>query len=293
MGTFFIENWFIGWILLELNTITFLGILAPTTYKSFFKEAPLNYFIAQRISSIFLVFSLYILLFLKSFFFTNIIFVRALFFKIAIFPFQGWLILIVPRISWLFFFIIITFQKIIPFIFIELRKLEINNLLMASILGTIFFGRLRNRLANNLKSLILFSRISNTRWLMIRTLIRTKIWKLFFIIYFIFLGFIFLQELKNTTYSKITFFSLIGVAGLPPLAGFFPKILIIIYLTNINIKIFLILLLLSSVLDFYFYTRLSYKALISLKTNLKLKKNSRPRINQFFILLACCFPLIF
>lgn len=288
------ENWFIGWILLELNTITFLGILAPTTYKSFFKEAPLNYFIAQRISSIFLIFSLYILLFLKSFFFTNIIFVRALFFKIAIFPFQGWLILIVPRISWLFFFIIITLQKIIPIIFIELRKLEINTLILASILGTIFFGRLRNRLANNLKSLILFSRISNTRWLLIRVLIRTKIWKLFFIIYLTFLGFIFIQELKNTTYRKTSFFSLIGIAGLPPLAGFFPKILIMIYLINTNIKIFLLLLLLSSVLDFYFYTRLSYKTLINLRTSFKLKKISRPKISQqLFILLACCFPIIF
>lgn len=248
---------------------------------------------AQRISSIFLIFSLYILLFLKRFFFINIIFVRALFFKIAIFPFQGWLILIVPRIPWLFFFIIITLQKIIPIIFIELSKLEINTLILASILGTIFFGRLRNRLANNLKSLILFSRISNTRWLMVRALIRTKIWKLFFIIYLRFLRFIFMQELKNTTYSNITFFSLIGIAGLPPLAGFFPKILIIIYLANINRKILLLLLLLSSVLDFYFYTRLSYKSLINLKSSFKLEKTTQSKSSQLFILLRCCFPLIF
>jgi NADH:ubiquinone oxidoreductase subunit 2 (subunit N) len=93
------------------------------------------------------------------------------------------------------------------------------------------------------------------------------------------------QNVNIKQYNLITvFIVLVRLGGLPPLIGFFPKVII---LSSISTRIFRIriLLIMSSVIDLFIYTRIAYFGLINKKSEI-LWLEQRSRIGQITIVIT-------
>jgi len=193
LGIFPIYYWFILWVRLEINIISFIPIIIIKSKLSV--NVRIKYFIIQRFSS--RIFILNSLLTLNSLmFFSNEIVVLAILTKLGIFPIYYWFPAVCEGLSWNNIFLLITLQKIIP-IYICLntdRKMII--------FRVIFRGSIRIFLLFNstcLRKILAFSSMHNLSWIIIRRIINNNYWVLFIIIYSIIIF-----EIRQRFHKKIT-----------------------------------------------------------------------------------------
>ena len=178
-------------------------LLEKNFYSS--REVTLKYFIPQRIGSIILLFS-----FLLSkvngviffYYIFNFIFIFGLFIKIGIFPFHLWFLRIIIKLDSFNIFILITVQKLIPFIFLII-SLKLFILIFRII--SIFFSTFFSFYQTSVKKILGYSSIFNTRWLLYLLLIRKVLWLLYFIFYLLIRGYFIL------VFNKINILNLYGI----------------------------------------------------------------------------------
>ena len=157
--------------------------------------------------------------------------------KLNITPFHFWLPLISRFLPWNIFIILLTLQKIIPFYLIFLIK--INNFLIIHLILILssIIPPLSCINISNLKIIIAYSSINQSRWIIL--IIYTKIlsWLIYFTFYsitLISLIFIFnffkisknfsIKFLNNKlNLNLILILILFNIAGLPPFSFFFIK----------------------------------------------------------------------
>lgn len=238
------ETWFIIWVGMEINFLGFIFILS----KVFFTNSIVKYFLIQVIAS-----SLFLRL---SFNIIKMIYLPLLI-KLGSVPFHMWLPQIVTELSWFNIIIRLSLQKIIPLVIINsvYNPIVIYFIIINAITGSI---RIINQI--QIKLILTYSSISNTAWIL------TPMGLLFFIIYS--LGLIILVMSLNKIwlrtqvgiipwYLKLSIrLNLFSIGGIPPLTGFFPKIIILIELVGYN-NILVLILLLSSSINIYLYVRMT------------------------------------
>jgi NADH-quinone oxidoreductase subunit N len=254
-----IENWFTKWIILELNTLTFIGLLLKNNLNTS-KENSISYFLIQTMRSIILMFSLIRILLFKNTLNPTLIFPLALFLKLGLAPLHLWLIPVSILRSWKILLLLSTAQKILPLILLERYRPEISSFFLIFVFISIILGRSYNLSSSSLKSVIVFSRIANRGWILLALIVNTWVWKFFLIAYFLALVFIFNTTLKkNKAIKKESlglFLYFISIRGMPPLLGFFPKLLIL----EANRQLGNILLIRSiiwfTILDIFIYSRI-------------------------------------
>ena len=222
------------------------------------------YFIVQAISSVFLIFGFLqnqILLLERQIFNICII---ALIIKLSIAPLHSWFPAIIIKINTISIILILTFQKLQPFLFLFLNNSK-RKIFFFFVITTCLTGSISNLIQNNMKLILSYSRICHGGWLLIAIWINKRIWIFYMLIYFttIFLiGKIFIINLSQIYYKNNvkTFWGilLIRLAGIPPLIGFYPKIIILEEILSITFFIIIFILLGTATLDFFIYTRTFY-----------------------------------
>lgn len=244
-------------------------------------EASLKYFLTQALASAVLLFSIILIIFdLNNYLvtkerITNLLLISRLFLKTGTAPFHFWFPNIIEGLSWINRFILITWQKIAPFILISYTIRNIIIVICAIL--SVIFGAIGGLNQTLLRKLIAYSSINHLGWMLGAILLRESLW----IIYFLFYSFLTLNLILmfntfklyhinqmftiffNSKTLKFTLlFNLLSLGGLPPFLGFIPKWLVINSLVNNNQFMLTFILISFTLITLFFYLRICYTGFI-------------------------------
>jgi len=298
------SSWFTAWIGLEINLISIAPILInKISFQSV--ESSIKYFLIQAIASSILIISFFLNRYFYIFSlaqFTELIITICLILKAGVAPLHFWFPQIIIYLNWIQCLILLTWQKIAPFILLSF----INNIIIFySIIFSSIVGLIGGINQTNLKLILTYSSIIHSSWILRIIMCNETLWCLYLIIYMYLTVSVTFIFFKNNTFIIESIFSIkinhlhkliflinfLSIAGLPPFLGFIIKIIALITIIKYNLSIILIITLISSsFLSFYFYSRLIYSSLFLYKTP-QTFINKSP-LNYFLISLTAVFSTI-
>nr|QJF72886.1 NADH dehydrogenase subunit 2 [Nephus voeltzkowi]QJF72912.1 NADH dehydrogenase subunit 2 [Nephus voeltzkowi] len=283
-------SWFSMWMGLELNLLSFIPLMNENTPKS--TEASLKYFIIQALSSMLILFAILMTSMTNEILSImsnplNLILNTALLTKLGAAPFHFWFPEIIEGLSWTNSLILLTWQKLAPFILLAYNFIELNFLWMVIFFSMLISGlMIWNQIS--LKKILVFSSINHIGWMLSILFFNQSMWLIYFMIYSftsLVLISIFnkykinsiqdsLNFLNFSKFSKLSLFlNFLSLGGLPPFLGFFPKWMILKILLKNNFLILPLIMIFLTLLTLYIYIQISIQSLI-LKFNEKKKTNN-------------------
>nr|YP_010728554.1 NADH dehydrogenase subunit 2 [Helota yehi]WEA76640.1 NADH dehydrogenase subunit 2 [Helota yehi] len=273
-------SWMSMWMGLEINLLSIIPLLSSEK-NSYSNESTLKYFITQTLASTILMFSIISTLNLSEFitnnfnYYTIMIMNSAILTKMGAAPFHFWFPEIMEGLNWMNCFIMLTWQKIAPFVILMMNSkmtlfislIIISSSMISGILGI-------NQIS--LRKILTYSSINHIAWMISSLMNSQSIWIFYFITYFIItvniiymlktLNIYYLKQLYNSMNSnkmfKILFImNFLSLGGLPPFLGFFPKWLTIMNLTQNNFYMISVILITFTLVTLFFYLRLTFSTL--------------------------------
>lgn len=307
------SSWFIAWIGLEINVLSLLALfLYEKSPRN--SEATLKYFLIQALASSMLVFFSFLRIVFSvssfSFSLTTLITIRLLI-KLGASPFHVWVPQVVEGLSWFNVFIVLTWQKLAPFLLVFYSSASsYKAAVFVCIVLSAIIGSVRGLAYTSIRKILSFSSINHLRWMLSGGLIKISIWRSYFVVYSFLLIMIinilwkFNLNLSSNNWlsmenSNLLVFAsiLLSFGGLPPFLGFLPKWLIISELIQHRRSISLaIILVISSLVTLFFYIRIAFPAFTLYKKSTTMWKpyqqiiKTRAAINlSGLILWPLCF----
>nr|YP_010713157.1 NADH dehydrogenase subunit 2 [Thaumatomyia glabra]WDA94049.1 NADH dehydrogenase subunit 2 [Thaumatomyia glabra] len=276
------NSWLGAWMGLEINLLSFIPLMSDNNLMS--TEASLKYFLTQALASSILLFSFILMMINQNYEIyinnseanlTNLMLFSSLLLKVGGAPFHFWFPNIIEGLSWMNSFILMTWQKIAPFM---LMTYTISNslIIICSILS-VMFGALGGLNQSFLRKLMAYSSINHLGWMISSLMLNQNIWMVYFLFYsFLSFNMTFMFNLwkifhinkmfSTFTYSKslkfMLMFNLLSLGGLPPFMGFIPK-WVIINMLSVDNQFFIVFILISfTLITLYFYLRICYSGLM-------------------------------
>nr|BAX90080.1 NADH dehydrogenase subunit 2 [Peltocephalus dumerilianus] len=278
------------WCGLEINSLSMVPLIAKPHHPRA-TEAAIKYFLIQVTASYILLFSIVTNTWhqgqwdIQSL--TNTISQMALTLsmaiKLALAPFHLWFPEVLQGSTMTIALLLSTWQKVAPLTILMqcIQNLNPTILILIGISSTLA-GGLGGLNQTQLRKIMAFSSIAHMGWLVSIMPYSTEISLLTFYIYITMTltMFLMINTMKTnnfttlmTSWTKIPpmnlfmMLTLMSLAGLPPLTGFGPKWLIIQELTKQHLTATATILALTSLLNLFFYLRISYYATITLCPN--------------------------
>nr|QVT10952.1 NADH dehydrogenase subunit 2 [Cephonodes hylas] len=269
------NSWFGCWIGLEINLLSFIPLISNSN-NLLSSEASLKYFLTQSIASMNFLFSILINMILMKNFemnnFMSIMINSSLMMKMGSAPFHFWFPNISEGLSWFNNFILMTWQKITPLILLS-YYLNFQFLYFIIILN-VMIGAIGGMNQTSLRKLMAFSSINNLGWMIFTLMISENLWMFYFIMYsFLISIMFFLFYMLNMFYINQLFINnmnfmiklnllinFLSLGGLPPFLGFLPKWIVINFLMMNKFFILTFIMVMSSLITIYFYTRIIYSS---------------------------------
>lgn len=297
-GTFFSlssRHWLGIWAGLEINLIGFLPILVYQK-RMLERESAVKYFVVQALGSRFLIFGR-LLTFrlslsweiiidnLRSALIRSTLLSTGLILKIGVFPFHFWFPRVIAGLGWFSCLLLSTWQKFAPiFLIITLVTSTTTALIIFLICiigaGSRLAGGLGGLNQTQVRALLAYSSIGHIGWIIFGLCSRESSIKIYFRIYILISVCLFislwildsgsLKLLGSLSKSSWTgtfrfLFILLSLGGLPPLLGFISKWIIMSSSITISSWGFLFLLVLGSLISLFYYLRLFFSEILSLK----------------------------
>nr|YP_009407591.1 NADH dehydrogenase subunit 2 [Modiolus philippinarum]ASB29975.1 NADH dehydrogenase subunit 2 [Modiolus philippinarum] len=251
-----------GWLGMEINVFGFLGVLSMRGDSNVL--AGLKYFIIQAIGSMF--FLMGVLLFLSGgvgFYnlFMNMsmtcVYV-GLFCKGGVFPFHSWVPSVIKISDWLTSWFIMSIQKIGPF-FLIASWVSVW-WVMVGVVGLSVLGGIGGLNQLSVRGILAYSSLVQSAWMLVALACSQKLFLFYFVSYLIQLSVMILVSaflsLKNTGSEWLCILGSVvslSLAGIPPMGGFFMKLMVFLLVPNMSMIIFPIL---GSIISLGFYIRL-------------------------------------
>nr|QDP17865.1 NADH dehydrogenase subunit 2 [Parachtes ignavus] len=266
------EEWFVVWLGLELNMISFL-MLGHLVNNIMVIEAMAKYFFIQSLASGVIMGMMY-------FGWNSIVWGMVLMMKMGTGPFFGWYIKVVKSFTWWANYILMVFQSIILLVLVlEVMSLFIFYMGMLSLfIGVVgVFGQV------SMKGLMGYSSIFHGGWMFMLMEEKSIVWWLYFGFYaLMLLGVVsFLSsQMFLSIYVSIGFNSygfillMLNLAGIPPFTGFIMKWLSFYFLWMFDYWLLIVMVLMSLVM-LYAYFRFVYDVFMGGLFNSGGKVNSK------------------
>nr|YP_010952463.1 NADH dehydrogenase subunit 2 [Macroglossum bombylans]WMQ52718.1 NADH dehydrogenase subunit 2 [Macroglossum bombylans] len=299
------NSWFGCWIGLEINLLSFIPLISNSN-NLLTSEASLKYFLTQSIASMNFLFSILMkMILMKNFEMNNFISIMinsSLLMKMGSAPFHFWFPNISEGMSWFNNFILMTWQKITPFI---LLSYYFNfNFMYFIIILNVMIGAIGGLNQTSLRKMMAFSSINNLGWMIFSMMISENLWMFYFLMYsflisimfffFYLLNMFFINQLfinnMNFMIKMNLTINFLSLGGLPPFLGFLPKWIIINFLMINKFYILTLIMVMSSLITIYFYIRIIYSSFLF--NYIKLKwfkinfKNKLMNFINFFSLIS-------
>lgn len=285
---FFARHWLTVWIGVEVSIFAFIPFIRLNG-KDYARETRLKYFLVQAIASLFLIIRGVTLL---RFFFSGIFIFLRLILKLGVAPVHFWFIQIITGLDWPQVFVLITLQKIGPFIVLSwLTSNFTTKFITVAILSRVL-GAIGGINEVNVKKILAFSSVNHFGWILSTIILTKSVALTYFFAYTLILAsltFVF-NNLKILNFTQrrqdkiyLNFIILIGIfslGGIPPLLGFFPKLQIVYCLLKHEYIIQVFILIFIRVITLYFYSRLLF---FSLNVKRFYIKNNLKNINLIFV----------
>nr|YP_010586576.1 NADH dehydrogenase subunit 2 [Setodes iuppiter]UZZ44390.1 NADH dehydrogenase subunit 2 [Setodes iuppiter] len=267
-------SWLNTWISLEINSMSFIPLMINLNLKKTSKSM-IIYFLIQAISSMNFLFFLIYFFFMNTYNLEKMIIISlTLFMKMGSAPLYFWFPKVMKNIDWMNNFMLMTWQKIIPMMLLK-YFFEMKLFFMAILMNT-FLSSISALNQTNLKLIMSYSSINHMGWLMMSLLMNLNTWLIYFIHYllinYILCKFFFLFNMKymiNIFFLKMKIFmkifimmNFLSLSGLPPFLGFLPKWLITLYMLNSKMYIMMFFMLMSALINIFFYIRLMTTSII-------------------------------
>nr|BDU14622.1 NADH dehydrogenase subunit 2 [Buergeria japonica] len=318
------HHWLLAWVGLEINTLAILPMMTKLPHPRAI-EAATKYFLTQATASALILFSALINAWKTGQWdmtmLTNpcsISLSIALMMKLGLAPLHFWMPEALQGIPLSTGLILSTWQKIAPMSILYQISQFTDIYLMTSIgLISILIGGWAGINQTQLRKILAFSSIGHLGWMIIVLKFNPELTLFNFIVYIAMTAAVFLALIplsatkmldistswpKTPTLTPIIMLSLLSLAGLPPLTGFSPKLLILMELIKQDTIILAAMIMLASLLAMFFYLRLTYIMTLTtppttsfsmLTWNLTPKINSMvPTLNTFAILAFPMTPTI-
>ena len=285
-----------SWVRLELNMLIFVAGLR--SIKLNLERVAIKYFIAQSVGSRIFLGVLGLSLIRNWSQVIRLSLGTRLLFKLGVAPFHTWFIRVMSSISWEFFIMASTLQKILPlFLFSLFTFFPLTFFLLASVVVSLL-GRLNQR---STKKLLAYSSIFSAVWLLSCEINFSVIFIYLFVYTSTLAILIFLLASENrhnineTLYIahkiKILIFlaRFLSLGGSPPFVGFYAKILVLQIIFSIEQTSWAITLVVRSIFLLYLYMRFFYYRLVLSETSVRsvfpsgFKRGAR--VIRLFILL--------
>nr|QBF01175.1 NADH dehydrogenase subunit 2 [Stegana convena] len=270
------NSWLGAWMGLEINLLSFIPLMSDNN-NLMSTESSLKYFLIQAMASTVLLFAI-ILMMLKNntnyeikMSYISMIILSSLLLKSGAAPFHFWFPNIMEGLSWMNCLLLMTWQKIAPFMLIS--HVNIKFLLFMSIILSVIIGSLGGFNQSSLRKLMAFSSINHLGWMLMALNSNEMIWLIYFLLYsflsftlvFMFNNFkifhfnqMFSLFFNSKTLKFILFMNFLSLGGLPPFLGFLPKWLMIQQLIMENQYFILMILMMSTLITLFFYLRICY-----------------------------------
>nr|YP_009407032.1 NADH dehydrogenase subunit 2 [Typhlatya garciai]ASA39581.1 NADH dehydrogenase subunit 2 [Typhlatya garciai] len=303
------SSWFILWMGLELNLLSFIPIMTSSSNR-YSAESALKYFLIQALGSASLLAASP--LSMTSPLLSSLIIFTALLLKVGAAPLHFWFPPVMQGISWMQSLTLMTIQKIAP---ISMMSMLISNtsapiIILSSILSSIIgaLGGLNQTLT---RKIISYSSINHMAWLLAAITFNEQMWLIYFLSYTLISTsvvailhsnqiFHFNQLLIMNLLSKplklSLLLSMLSLGGMPPLLGFLPKMLVIQeFIFSQSSLIWLMTLLFSALLTLFFYLRMALSSFILASPKMKMSLSPpEPRLSlilPFLNLSPLLYPL--
>lgn len=281
------SSWFGVWMGLELNLLSFLPLILRS--RKFSAEAALKYFLAQALASALLLAGILARAALPG----SVggaaagpapLMAFALFTKIGAAPTHFWFPEVSMGLGWGANIVLMTWQKIAPFVVIFYLPLP-GALLAAAVGASALVGALGGFNQTSLRKILAFSSINHIAWMLIATTASQALWGVYFLTYRLmtliiinFFNFSDLSSLAQLNISSephsitnfIVSLNMLSIGGLPPFLGFIPKWIVIEYIMGAGLHLMALFIISITLIVLYFYLRLTYASFIFFNSALKL-----------------------
>nr|AYN59511.1 NADH dehydrogenase subunit 2 [Ornithodoros turicata] len=284
------------WMCLEINMMAFVPLMNSNNQIS--SNSMIFYFIIQALaSSAYILTIIYILMnYMIMPEKLVLIIMCSMMIKIGAAPFHIWFPQVSEGISLQSLFLLSTIQKIIP---LHISSMFINKFIFIIIIMSAMMGAFGGLNQFSIRKILAFSSITHLSWILSLITINSNTWLMYMLIYTVILAFIVnFMHTNNMNYINQTIsFSkensiymivlLMSLGGMPPMIGFFMKWMSL-KIIILNMYILSIPLIISSLINLYYYTRLSYPFFLKIYFYNKWKLS---KFNPMFLFLIMQFMI--
>nr|ALA99233.1 NADH dehydrogenase subunit 2 [Anourosorex squamipes] len=281
------SHWFMIWIGFEMNMLAFIPLLIKN-YNPRSMEASTKYFMTQATASMILMLAIIMNLIHEGQWTisnisnptASILMTMALVMKLGLSPFHFWVPEVTQGVSLTSGMILLTWKKIAPLsVFYQIYPSINLNLILSMSLLSILIGGWGGLNQTQLRKIMAYSSIAHMGWMTAIMTYEPTIMLLNLFIYITmtistFMLFIFTSTTTTLSLSHawnkmplITFLIMmvmLSLGGLPPLTGFLPKWMIIQELAKNNSIILPTTMAILSLLNLFFYMRLTYSTTLTM-----------------------------
>nr|ALO70439.1 NADH deshydrogenase subunit 2 [Carpelimus bilineatus] len=296
-------SWYSIWLGLEINLMMMIPLM-NNSKNIMNTESSIKYFSSQVIASTMLLFSIIMMSNnLINYYSLILLLNSALLMKLGSAPFHFWFPEVMEGQKWNICLIILTLQKIIPFMILNYNMnlpMFFSSIIFMNMMISMFLGM--NQIS--IRKIITYSSINHIGWMISIMIFSKMTWMLYFIIYFMTMM-IFAMTMNlyniysmnqlikinlNMNFKLIIMFMFFSMAGLPPFIGFMPKwmtIQLMIYNNNYLLPSVMVIITLFTM---FYYIRLMMSSLMFSSFN---EKNFKPYfLMNLNLLLLCLLPLM-
>nr|AAK56876.1 NADH dehydrogenase subunit II [Rana boylii] len=282
-------HWLLAWVGLEINTLAIIPLMTKTPHPRAI-EAATKYFLTQAAASALILFSALINAWQTGEWNINSLtdlpmnaLSIALMMKLGLAPLHFWMPEVLQGISLPTGLILSTWQKIAPMtLLLQTSHLLNLNLTIALGLTSILIGGWGGIGQTQLRKIMAFSSIGHLGWIIVILKFNPQLSLFNFVLYLIMTAAMFMSLIsvsstkmsqisaswsKTPALSTTTMLVMLSLAGLPPLTGFAPKLLITLELVKQNATLLAAIIMLISLLALFFYLRLTYIITMTLSPN--------------------------
>nr|AGN90878.1 NADH dehydrogenase subunit 2 [Margaroperdix madagarensis]QXU60191.1 NADH dehydrogenase subunit 2 [Margaroperdix madagarensis] len=284
------NHWILAWTGLEINTLAIIPLISKSHHPRAI-EAAIKYFLTQSTASALILFSS-----MNNAWSTGqwditqlnhptscLILTMAIAIKLGLVPFHFWFPEVLQGSSLTTALLLSTLMKLPPMTLLLMTSQSLNPALLTLLaVSSTLIGGWMGLNQTQTRKILAFSSISHLGWMIVIITYNPKLTILTFIIYTLMTSTVFLslsqiKVLKLSTMliswtktpmmNSTIMFTLLSLAGLPPLTGFMPKWLIIQELTKQEMTPVATIITMLSLLGLFFYLRLAYHSTITLPPN--------------------------
>nr|UTE82423.1 NADH dehydrogenase subunit 2 [Propithecus diadema]UTE82436.1 NADH dehydrogenase subunit 2 [Propithecus diadema]UTE82449.1 NADH dehydrogenase subunit 2 [Propithecus diadema] len=309
MLTMISSHWLLIWMGLEMNMLAIIPILAKKTNPRS-TEAATKYFLTQATASMLLMMTIVInAMYTGQWNITNIhnllttlTIIIALTMKLGMTPFHFWIPEVTQGVTLTAGMLLLTWQKLAPIsIMLQIYPSMNTNILLTFALLSTLAGGWGGLNQTQLRKILAYSSIAHMGWMVAvltfcpsLTILNLLIYLMLTVTLFTMLNIntstttLTLSILwnKNPTITLMILMSLLSLGGLPPLTGFLPKWVIVQELTKNNNITMATIMVITALLNLYFYMRLIYSTSLTMfptSNNMKMKWQLQPTKSTLFL----------